>query len=666
MDLTWCTFLPLITAAILLFIPSGWKGLIKSVAVLGALITFVLSIGLVRGYRDEQNTHGDAVTVLVDTQLRILEGEFAGQHAPALGLEQLASATQTEFVPLDVDPETKVRPALKEWMDKFLPKIGADGSVTVFTDEEREAARVGVRELAASAVEVASSTSRGPETAAGAAEVAEKAWERAVEVQYALGAKQTKHIKFVEYVSWIPLFNVNYFMGVDGLSLPLVWLTALLTLLCVVYSWTIDKGTKGYYILFLVLETGLIGVFCALDFFLFYVFWEVVLLPMYFLVGVWGGKNRLYAAIKFFIYTLFGSVLMLICMLIMYFTSEPHSFNVLTLMSVVPEFSMGLQWWLFGLLFIGFAIKVPVFPFHTWLPDAHVEAPTAVSVMLAGILLKMGGYGLFRFSYPMAPDAATSKFFIALIAILGMVNIVYGAFCALAQKDFKRLVAYSSVSHMGYCLLGLAALSYSGVNGAALQMFNHGVSSAMMFLLVGVIYDRAHHRNLTKFGGLGLQMPWYTGLATIGFFASLGLPGLNGFISEIMCFLGAWDSSTVTGVGGPQTPSLIATEYQSGVVDGTAVGGIGAKWIVLVSLLGVILTACYILWTIQRVYLGKITNEEYKRFPDVSFREVFALAPLAFLCILLGVYPNILIDFMNESLASMTDMVRAVLVSSGG
>jgi len=491
------------------------------------------------------------------------------------------------------------------------------------------------------------------------ADDAEVAWGRALELQYALGSKQTQHMRFTEFTPWIPLFNVNYFLGVDGLSLPLVWLTALLTLLCLVYSWSIDKGTKGYYVLFLLLETGLIGVFCALDFFLFYVFWEIVLLPMYFLIGVWGGENRLYAAIKFFIYTLVGSVLMLVVMLIMYFTSEPHTFNVLTLMAVVPEFSLGLQWWIFGLLFIGFAIKVPVFPFHTWLPDAHVEAPTAVSVMLAGVLLKMGGYGLFRFSYPMTPDAATSKFFIALIACLGMVNIVYGALCALAQKDFKRLVAYSSVSHMGYCLLGLAALSYYGINGAALQMFNHGVSSAMMFLLVGVIYDRAHHRDLTKFGGIGLQMPWYTGLATIAFFASLGLPGLNGFISEAMCFLGAWDSSTAPGA----TPSLIATAFGDGTHEAVSVGGISSKWIVLVSLLGVVLTACYILWTIQRVYLGTIKNEEYKTFPDVSFREVFALAPLAFLCIYLGVYPSILIDFMDGSLTTMTDMVRGVLGS---
>jgi NADH-quinone oxidoreductase subunit M len=603
MDITWCTFIPLITAGLLLLFPASWKGLIKSTALLGALITFILAIGLVRGYSAREGD-GDARAKLETVQEEILFGRHGGRPAPSLGLERLGP-----------DPAL----ARERWKASFLPQAGE-----VFTPEQREQVRLQVRELAG-----------------GAAGVAESAWEEAVELSYAMGAEQTQHIHFVEFAPWIRSFKVNYFMGVDGLSLPLVWLTALLSLLCIAYSWTIEKGTKGFYILFLVLETGLIGVFCALDFFLFYVFWEVVLLPMYFLIGIWGGENRIYAAIKFFIYTLVGSVLMFIVMLVMFFTAEPHTFNILALMKVVPGFSMGLQWWLFLALFIGFAIKVPVFPFHTWLPDAHVEAPTAVSVILAGVLLKMGGYGLFRFSYPMTPDAATSHFFIALIAVLGMINIVYGAFCALAQKDFKKLVAYSSVSHMGYVLLGLAALTYSGVNGAALQMFNHGVSSAMMFLLVGVIYDRAHHRDLTRFGGIALQMPWYTGLATVGFFASLGLPGLNGFVSEFLCFLGAWDSDA----------SLITT---AGV-------GIASRWIVVVSFLGIILAAVYILWTIQRVYLGTIRNEEFRRFPDVSFREVFALAPLAFLCIVLGVFPGILIDFMNSSLATMTDMVRAVL-----
>ena len=582
-SITWCTFLPLLTAGVLLFIPASQKWLIKSVAVLGAILTFSISIGLVRNYSDTELGNGAAGEVLASRQESII-----------------AQIKGTDYPGLDGN---------ERWKKDFLTLKDGKYSLT-------------------------------PEQEANMSPTVRHSWEETAEIGYALNAGQTKHLRFTEYVPWIGTFKINYFMAVDGLSLPLVWLTALLGILCLIYSWNIDKGTKGYYILFLVLETGLIGVFCALDFFLFYVFWEVVLLPMYFLIGIWGGSNRLYAAIKFFIYTLVGSVLMLLAMLIMYFTADQHTFNMLTLMEVVPAFPPALGFWLFILLFIGFAIKVPIFPFHTWLPDAHVEAPTAVSVVLAGILLKMGGYGLFRILYPMLPNEATSKFFIALVAALAMINIVYGALCALAQKDFKRLVAYSSVSHMGYVLLGLAALTHAGVSGAVLQMFNHGVSSAMMFLIVGVVYDRAHHRDLTKFGGLGLQMPWYTGIAAIGFFASLGLPGLNGFISETLCFIGAWNTDS----------SLITTD-----------AGLGARWIVYVCLFGVVLGAVYILWTIQRVFLGNIQNDEYKRFPDISFREVLALAPLAFLCILLGVYPSLLLDFMNGSLVSMTDVVRAVL-----
>ena len=591
--LSWCIFLPLLTAGILLLIPSSWKGLIKLVALAGAVVTFIIAISLVRGY--SAGAGDNAVEALRKEQEEIIHG-YGG------------AAFLAEYFQHD-----------------------AEGNLVA--PEKDENGRM-----------------PRPEAYASWAPPAQRAWDRVVELEYAAGVKQSQHLRFVEFAPWIEAFRVNYFVGVDGLSLPLIWLTALLGVLCLVYSWTIDRGTKGYYILFLILETGLIGVFCALDFFVFYVFWEVVLLPMYFLIGIWGGENRIYAAIKFFIYTLFGSVLMLIVMLVMFFATEPHTFNMLALMELVPGIGgagSSLPFWLFLGLFVGFAIKVPVFPFHTWLPDAHVEAPTAVSVVLAGILLKMGGYGFFRVSYPMLPDAATSQFFIALVAVLGMVNIIYGAFCALAQKDFKKLVAYSSISHMGYVLLGMAALTYAGVNGAVLQMFNHGVSSAMMFLLVGVVYDRAHHRDLTNFGGMATQMPWYFGFAVVGFFASLGLPGLNGFISEVLCFIGAWDDTP--------TGSLIALDAEA--------GGIGARWIVYLSFLGIILTAAYILWTIQRVYLGTPKKEEYKRFPDLSFREVFALAPLAFLCILLGVYPRILLDFMNGSLAAITDMVRAAVGS---
>ncbi|MCB9833676.1 MAG: NADH-quinone oxidoreductase subunit M [Planctomycetes bacterium] len=468
-------------------------------------------------------------------------------------------------------------------------------------------------------------------------------WRSVWELSMAQGAAAAKDIRFVEYAPWIDSFNIAYFMGADGLSLPLVWLTTLLGVLCLAYSWNIEKATKAYFALFLMLQTGIVGVFLALDFFLFYVFWEVVLLPMYFLIGFWGGPRRIYAAIKFFIYTLAGSVLMLVCMLAMYFHAGYDSFNVLTLMEVARGFSHDMQYWLFLGMFVAFAIKVPIFPFHTWLPDAHVQAPTAASVVLAGVLLKMGGYGFFRFSFPLCPDAAAGNIplwgsfnFVHFLATLGVINIVYGAFCALAQKDFKSLVAYSSVSHMGFVMLGLAALTDAGVQGAALQMFNHGLSSAMMFLIVGVIYDRAHHRNLDKFGGIGTQMPYYTGIATLGFFASLGLPGLNGFISEALVFMGAWDSQAKS-AGYPLDPKFV-------------------YW----ALPGIVLTATYILWTVQRVFMGPMKSETYKTFPDVNFREVFALAPLGILCVVFGVWPSLILDFMNSSLSTIVQVVAAV------
>jgi NADH-quinone oxidoreductase subunit M len=603
-SLSLLTFLPLLTAAVVLLIPGYLKGLVRCVSFLGGLITLILAIGMYsayeRGPEDTSQRPGSAATVLAAEQERMLLGANLG---PAYANEG----------------------GIARWRAKYLPQPGA-----LLSSAD------------ASAFEAQIGAEASPE--------AVRVWKTCLELSYGLQVPATAHMAFVEFSSWIPAINVNYFIGVDGLSMPLILLTAILFFLCFAYSWTIERAPKGFYVLFLLLETGLIGVFVALDFFLFYVFWEIVLLPMYFLIGIWGGENRLYAAIKFFIYTLVGSVVMLVVMIVLYFNTEPSTFNVLALMRLAPELDAskwGMQWWLFLGLFLGFAIKVPIFPFHTWLPDAHVQAPTSVSVILAGILLKMGGYGFLRFSYTMLPDAATSTFFITLLAVLGMINIVYGAFCALAQKDFKKLVAYSSVSHMGYCLLGLAALSYYGVSGAVLQMLNHGVSSAMMFLLVGVIYDRAHHRDLTRFGGIGLQMPFYTGLATVGFFASLGLPGLNGFISEFMCFQGAYDTNM----------SLITAER----IPDQLQGGIGSTWIVYASLLGIVLTAAYILWTIQRVYLGNVTNEEYKRFPDLTFREVFALAPLAALCVILGVYPKIIIDYMDPTLQTLTDMVRAAL-----
>jgi len=432
---------------------------------------------------------------------------------------------------------------------------------------------------------------------------------------------------------WIPTFHIEYFMGTDGISMPMILLTPLIAFVCILSSWNIKKSLKGYFALFLLLDTGMMGVFCALDFFLFYVFWEVMLLPMYFLIGIWGGERREYAAIKFFLYTLLGSVLMLLAMLAFYFFSEGNVFNLVTLAN--QEVHRGLLTndvarnviWL--ALFIGFAIKIPAFPFHTWLPDAHVEAPTAISVILAGILLKMGIYGILRICYPLLPDATAN--FAQMIAVIGVINIVYGALCAMAQKDFKKLIAYSSISHMGFCMLGMASFTPEGMNGAVLQMFNHGTITAMLFLIVGVIYDRAHHRDLDGFGGLAVTMPRYAAFTGLAFFAALGLPGLSGFISEILCFL-----------GGFKTWRLYT----------------------IISASGVVLTAAYMLWTFQRVFLGT-PNEKYKGLPDINAREMLALAPLAIIVIIVGVYPKVILDVMNISVVGLNTAMKPYLVGLG-
>jgi NADH-quinone oxidoreductase subunit M len=432
----------------------------------------------------------------------------------------------------------------------------------------------------------------------------------------------TTSLQFVERVPWIKPFHIDYFLGIDGISVPMLLLTALLSFLCIFASWGINRMVKGYFALFLLLETGMMGVFCALDFFLFFVFWEVMLLPMYFLIGIWGGPRREYAAIKFFLYTLIGSVLMLLAMLALYFRHEPHTFDMTQLWGDTSTYGRNFQLIVYSGLFIAFAIKVPVFPFHTWLPDAHVEAPTAISVILAGILLKMGTYGILRISYPVLPVATI--YFAGGLALLGVINIIYGALCAMAQKDLKKLVAYSSVSHMGYCLLGMAALTPAGMNGAVLQMFNHGTTTAMLFLLVGVIYDRAHHRDIDGFGGLAVQMPVYTGIVSVAFFASLGLPGLSGFISEALVFLGAY-------------PVF--------------------KTLTIIALPGIVLTAGYILWTLQRMFLGTL-NEKYKTLPDINGRELFTLVPLALIVIFLGIFPMPVLNLMSRSLGWVVQMVQ--------
>jgi NADH-quinone oxidoreductase subunit M len=463
------------------------------------------------------------------------------------------------------------------------------------------------------------------------------------------GINNPETMQFVEKANWIDVastswfgrVHIEYFLGIDGLSGPMVILTALISFIAVLASWKIDKALKGYLALLLLLDTGMMGVFVSLDFFLFYVFWEVMLLPMYFLIGVWGGPRREYAAIKFFLYTLLGSVLMLLAVIALYFSvtvpdaatgERIHTFNMLAMMnpnnfepgSFLAGVGTQARMLAYIALFIGFAIKVPIFPFHTWLPDAHVEAPTAISVILAGVLLKMGTYGILRINYPIFPDMA--HYFVVPLGILAFINIVYGALCAMAQTDFKKLIAYSSVSHMGIVLLGMAAMNTQGMLGAVFQMFNHGTITAMLFLIVGVIYDRAHTRDLDAFGGLALTMPKYTGIMTVAFFAALGLPGLSGFISEAFSFLGAFQSDKI-------------------------------RLITIFSTIGIVLTAAYMLWTLQRVFLGK-PNEKWGTMPDVDAREMFMLIPLAIIALVLGIYPSFMLNMMTSSINQLVDFVN--------
>src|SRR5208337_1792561 len=434
----------------------------------------------------------------------------------------------------------------------------------------------------------------------------------------------TSAVQFAEKTSWMPSYHISYFIGADGISISMILLTALIMFISVFASFGINRAEKGYYAMLLMLDTGMMGVFVSLDFFLFYIFWEVMLLPMYFLIGIWGGPRREYAAIKFFLYTLLGSVLILLAMLGLYFYGATPTFDLTELAANSSRYSIGFQRIVWIALFIGFAIKIPAFPFHTWLPDAHVEAPTAISVILAGVLLKMGTYGILRVNYAILP-AASHELAWLFLGVIGTINIVYGAMCAMAQTDYKKLVAYSSISHMGYVMLGMAAFTAAGINGAVLQMFNHGTITAMLFILVGVIYDRAHHREIGGFGGLASHMPLYTGITGLAFFAGMGLPGMSAFISEVLVLIGAWQTHPLMTVLGAATA---------------------------------ILTAGYMLWTFQRIYLGPV-NDKYVGLPDLSFREAFTLVPLAVIMLILGVYPHAVLDLINTSLVHLNQVVLA-------
>ena len=418
-------------------------------------------------------------------------------------------------------------------------------------------------------------------------------------------------IQFQQRISWIAPLNVYYNVGVDGLSLPMVMLTVLLGFIACLASNSIKTRHKEYYVLYLLLVAGMLGTFIALDLFLFYVFWEMVLVPMYFLIGIWGGGRREYSAFKFFVYTLAGSMGILLSILTLYFRTQ--TFDILTLTATGHSLELGLQKLLFIGFFVGFAVKVPLFPFHTWLPDAHVDAPTPISVILAGVLLKMGGYAFLRIGYPILPDGARS--FGWLMAGLGAIGVVYGAFVALAQTDLKKLVAYSSVSHMGFVAIGLASLTPEGVHGALFQMFSHGIVTGGMFLLVGVLYERTHTRSLDAFGGLGVRVPKFSALFIFFSMASLGLPGLSGFVGEFLSLLGAYGSLQKT---------------------------------VIFATIGIVMTAAYTLTATQKVLLGPL-NEKWKALPDVDGLEMLTLVPLLVLTLVIGVYPLFLIGLQDAS-----------------
>ncbi len=467
--------------------------------------------------------------------------------------------------------------------------------------------------------------------------------------QIAWHYKHHAGVQLVERLSWITMelgqwgsLRAEYFVALDGLSFPMVALSVGIMLIAVISSWTIERSQKGYFILLLILNTAIIGSFCALDFLLFYVFFEFMLLPMYFLIGIWGGPRREYASIKFFLYTLLGSILILIVIIGLYLSVQDptagkelvHTFNVLHMQNpenIIPGSILSadatdllgpysFRLWAFLLLFIGFAIKLPAVPVHTWLPDAHVEAPTPISVILAALLLKFGGYGLLRFAYPIFPEGAV--YFSWLVGFVGVVSIIYGALNALSSKDLKRLIAYSSVSHMGFVLLGIASVTVEGVAGAMYQMFSHGIISAMLFLVAGVLYDRTYDRLIANYSGLASKMKVFTGFVLIAFFASLGLPGFAGFIGEVLIFFGAFMSQKAN--------------------------GLLPIWMAITATLGLLLGAGYFLWTLQRMFYGPFSVKiPVTELYDIDSREYLMLLPLALATLFFGILPQTLLNYIN-------------------
>src|SRR6516162_121118 len=451
--------------------------------------------------------------------------------------------------------------------------------------------------------------------------------------------KERSGFQFVEGSPnhWIPSIGAGYMLGIDGVSFLLIMLTTLLGAVSILSSWeAIQERAKEYYVWFLVLQTGMLGVFMANDFFLFFVFWEAMLVPMYLLIGIWGGPRKLYAAIKFFLYTLFGSVLMLLRILFLYFHHHTltgvYTFYLPDLYATAPKIGGHAAIWLFFAFFLGFAIKVPMFPFHTWLPDAHVEAPTAGSVILAGVLLKMGTYGFIRFSLPFFPGVAMTSWVRELLIVLSIIGIIYGALVSLMQKDMKKLVAYSSVSHLGFCTLGIFALSPLGLSGSVLQQVNHGISTGALFLIVGILYERRHTREIAEYGGISNVMPVYATITMIMFLSSMGLPLLNGFVGEFTILGGTFSQKDIAGHS----------------------GWFWTAWAVP----GVVLAAAYLLWLYQRVFFGTVTNPKNEKLHDLTPREVLTFVPLLIMAFWIGLYPKPFFQVLQQPVNQLVETVR--------